>query len=1174
VTAAETLRPSDAPTDRQRFRLEDRYHATSGQVLLTGVQAVCRVPVDVRRVDARRGLNTRAFLSGYQGSPLGTVDFALRPMRSVLDEHGVDFRPGVNESLAATAVQGTQSVPDIGSSYQGIAGFWYGKAPGLDQALDPIRHGNLMGAHPDGGVLAFVGDDASAKSSTVPSSSEATLRSVLVPVLTPADAQDIVGFGLHGIAMSRASGLWAAMKIATSVADGSSIAELDLDGFDPVIPSIDGRPYRHAVMTGPVAQRAVELERSQYEVRLPLAIAYARQNRLNTIRRGGPGDGFGIVAAGKIYLELRQALLDCGLDDGALAKFGIRLLKIGMPWPLDPEIVRDFATGLDEVVVVEEKGPFLELLVRDVLFDMAQHPRVFGARGVDGTPLFPQSSEIDADAVAQGLGPRLLAQFGDIPSVRARLERLGRPRRTTLTIAKRAPYFCSGCPHNSSTKTPDGSLVGAGIGCHGMAMMMEPSQAGAVTGLTQMGGEGAQWIGQAPYTEAEHLFQNLGDGTLAHSGLLAIRAAVAAGVNITYKILFNSTVAMTGGQDAQGGYGVPQLTRTLDAEGVRRIVVTSDDTAKYRGVKLAGHAAVRRRQDLLAIQEELRATAGVTVLIHDQACAAELRRKRKRKELPDPIERAVINERICEGCGDCGRKSNCLSVVPIETSFGRKTRIDQATCNKDYSCVEGDCPSFMEVTAGSKVPTRQAPPLTATALPGVRPQPPVVDYTIRITGVGGTGVVTVAQVLATAGFLDGLEPRGLDQIGLSQKAGPVVSDLKISAQARELSNRAGAASCDLYLGCDLLVAADQTNLAVADPDRTIAVVSTADVASGAMIRRPETALPDHSPMTLAIDAATGKRGNVYLDAKSLSEQLFGGDQMANMLLVGAAYQAGGLPLSEDAIEWAIELNGVAVEENIQAFRRGRQAVADPDALATTLAGLRAPSERPVKRPSAEANEIVEATGAAGNGLSEALTLRVQDLIEYQNVGYARRYGEAVARVRRAEDERTPGADGLTRAVAINLHKLMAYKDEYEVARLALDEDERAKVQAEFGADAKVVWKLHPPILKALGMRRKISLGPWFAAVFMMLRWLKRVRGTRLDIFGYARVRRTERRLIEDYLRAIDDVLGRLRPETHELAVRIAELPDRVRGYEEVKMTNVAIYEQELHTLLGQLGLLR
>jgi indolepyruvate ferredoxin oxidoreductase len=1153
------------------FQLEDRHRATSGRVLLTGVQAVCRVPVDVRRWDLRAGLNTRAFVSGYQGSPLGTLDFTFKPMRRVLDEVGVDFRPGTNEALAATAVFGTQSVVDLGSPYDGVVGFWYGKAPGLDQAMDPIRHGNLMGTHPNGGVLAFVGDDASAKSSTVPSSSEATLRSLLVPVLTPADSGDVIRLGMHGIAMSRATGAWSSLKIATSVADGASVVGLDGDAFDPLIPTIDGRPYRHLVKTKPVAAAAVAMEQNLVEVRLPLVVEYARLNRLNTITRSRPGDKLGILAAGKIYLEVAQALHDLGLDDRALDRFGIRLLKIGMPWPLDPQTIREFADGLDEIIVVEEKGPFLEPLVRDVLFDLAHHPRVTGARGADGKPLFPQAGDLSADSVARGLAPRLLAQFGDIASVRARLVQLNRPARTLLPLASRAPYFCSGCPHNSSTKTPEGSLVAAGIGCHGMAVMMEPSQVGDVVGMTHMGGEGAQWIGQAPYTNASHIFQNLGDGTLAHSGILAIRAAVAAGVDITYKILFNATVAMTGGQDAQGAYEVARLCRTLEAEGVRRIVVTTDDTTKYRRVKLPGSASLHARDDLIKVQEMLRDTPGATVLIHDQGCAAELRRKRKRKTVPEPAARAVINERICEGCGDCGRKSNCLSVIPVETLFGRKTQIDQATCNKDYSCLDGECPSFMEVTGTTTAAKHVVAALES--LPPRTAEPRLVDgeYAIRITGIGGTGVVTVAQVLATAAFLDGLLPRGLDQIGLSQKAGPVVSDLKLSVTDTPLSNKLGAATCDLYLGCDILVAADQGNLGVTDPQRTIAVVSTADVPTGAMVRRPETALPDPRPMMQAIDAGCREGQSIFFDSKTLAQQLFGDGQLANMLLVGAAYEGGGLPISAESLEQAIELNGVAVQANLQAFRRGRQLVADPAAAARAIHALHAATEVTEPVPSPTAAAIAETVGATpGSALADLVGLRVQDLIDYQNDGYARRYADLVRRVRGAETDCIDGAEAVTEAVAVNLHKLMAYKDEYEVARLALDPAERAKITAQFGPDAKIKWKLHPPILKALGMRRKISVGAWFTVVFVVLRWMKFLRGTKLDVFGYARVRRTERRLVEEYVAAVETMVDRLTPDTHDLAVRIANLPDLVRGYDDVKMRNVELYDAQLAALLDEL----
>lgn len=1173
MTDPETLPVSQPAPHRSGFELADRYRATHGDVLLTGVQAVCRIPVDVRRHDTLHARNTRAFVSGYQGSPLGTLDFAFRPMSKELAEALVDFRPGMNELLAATAVQGTQSVPALGSRYDAVTGYWYGKAPGLDQAMDAIRHGNLMGTHPDGGVLALVGDDASAKSSTVPSSSEATLRSLLIPTLTPADSNDVVNLGMHGVALSRASGLWSALKIATSVADGSGLVHLDLDAFNPVFPMIDGTPYRHVVLTQPVAARAVAMETNLVEIRLPLAIAYARLNRLNTITRTRPGDKLGIVAAGKVYVELRQALDDLGLDDAALDRFGLRLLKIGMPWPLEPEIVKEFAAGLDEVVVVEEKGPFLELLVRDVLFDLDEHPRVIGSRGPDGKPLFPQSGDISADAVANGVGPRILAQFGDIPSVRARLVRLNRPAPLTLspTVAKRVPYFCSGCPHNSSSKTPEGSLVGAGIGCHGMVSIMEPSQVGEVTGLTQMGGEGTQWIGQAEYTDAKHIFQNLGDGTLAHSGLLAIRAAVAANVNITYKILFNAAVAMTGGQEAQGGYEITQLCRTLESEGVKRIVVTSDDLNKYRNVKFPRSVAVRPRRDLIRLQEQLRDTAGVTALIHDQACAAELRRHRKRKEVPDPAIRAVINERICEGCGDCGRKSNCLSVIPVETLFGRKTQIDQATCNKDYSCFDGDCPSFMEVTARPSAKAKAPKVAELAALPprAIPALPVGRDFTIRIIGIGGTGVVTLAQVLSTAAFVEGLVPRGLDQIGLSQKAGPVVSDVRFARQGSERSNRAGAASCDLYLGCDILVAADEGNLAVADRARTTAVVSTADVPSGAMIRRPETALPDIAPMTLAINAACAKGENVFFDTKTLANKLFGNEQLANMMLIGAAYQAGALPLSDTSLERAIELNGVAVTANIQAFRRGRQVVADPAGLQQVLDGLGgAPASfRPA--PSSRAKALAASVGATpGSTLADMLTVRVDDLIDYQNERYARRYVDTVARIHTADA--TNGA-ALTEAVAVNLHKLMAYKDEYEVARLALDKGERAKIEAQFGPGAQVKWKLHPPVLKALGLSQKITLGRWFTVFFVMLRSLKAIRGTKLDIFGYATVRRTERRLIGEYVATMEQISPRLTPESTETAIKIANLPDVVRGYEDIKMGNVARYDEQRRTLLAEFG---
>jgi indolepyruvate ferredoxin oxidoreductase len=1157
VTATFTERE----TSRRDYRLEDRYAASASPVFLSGVQAVCRIPLDGRRVDHLRGLNTRAFLSGYQGSPLGTVDFAVRPMLPLFDELGVDFRPGMNESLAATAVQGTQSVTALGSPLQGVTGYWYGKAPGVDQALDAIRHGNLMGTHPLGGVLAFAGDDATAKSSTVPCGSEGVLRSAFIPVLAPADQQDVLDLGLHGVALSRATGLWAGMKVSTNVADGAGVVTVDLPAFDPVIPE----RYQHQVRTTPVAALAVAMEQNLHEVRLPLALAYARENGLNTITVRGPADRLGLVAAGYPYLELRQALADMGLDDAALRRLGIRVLKVGMPWPLEPSVVRDFADDLEEVLVVEDKGPFLETLIKDQLCNLATRPIVVGTRDEHDRPLLPRFGGIDADTLARAMAPRILAR-GDVPSVRARLDALTAPRRATLplSVVKRTPYFCSGCPHNSSTKTPDGALTGGGIGCHGMVILMDDEQSGHVTGLTQMGGEGAQWNGQAAYAGTDHLFQNLGDGTLAHSGLLAIRSSVAAGVNITYKILYNAAVAMTGGQDGVGGYTVPQLCRTLAAEGVRRVVVTTDHPEHYRGVKLPSIADVRHRDQLQAAQEELQGMPGVTVLLHDQPCAAEQRRKRKRGLAPDPAARVIINERICEGCGDCGRKSNCLSVVPVQTELGRKTQIEQSSCNKDYSCLDGDCPSFMTVIpdpAGTG--TSRPAPIAASELAAPTQLLSADGFSVRITGIGGTGVVTLAQILATAGFLDGLAPRVLDQVGLSQKAGPVVSDLKFAAANERLSPRLNAASCSLYLGCDILVAGDRDNLTAADPLRTVAVVSTADVPSGVMVRHPETAFPAQQPTVDAIDARTRREHNAYVDAKRIADRLLGGEQLANMVLAGAAFQAGALPLSEQSIERAIALNGVAVEANIQAFRRGRQAVADPVGLEVLLSG--AGGVTPESPLPDRARDLIASVGAEpGGALDASLTLRVPDLVEYQNEHYARRYVDVVAKVRAAEA--ALGSTALTEAVASNLHKLMAYKDEYEVARLALDKTERAKIRALFGPKAKVAWKLHPPALRALGMRRKLSLGRWFTAVFVLLSWLKPLRGTPFDPFGYARVRRVERALVDEYVEVVGELVAGLTPLNLELAVRIAELPDLVRGYEHVKLANVEVYREQLAEL--------
>ena len=893
----------------------DRFAAGSGRFPLSGVQALIRLIVDVRRADLAQGLDTAAFVSGYEGSPLAGLDLELQRREQLLAEHDIVFRPAVNEELAATAVQGTQLVAGHEDArVAGITGFWYGKSPGVDRASDALRHANLIGTHPRGGAVAFVGDDPAAKSSTVPGASEFLLADLGMPVLYPADPQDIVDLGRHAVAMSRASGLWVALKIVATVADGVGLVEADPGRVTPA--AHHGRPFAHQPNARMLQPALSEMERSREGIRREVAIAYARANSVNRVENFGAAPRTGIVAGGKTYLELRQALRIIGLDEAELSARGMRLLHLGMIHPLIPDQIEEFAAGLDEIIVVEEKRPFVESAVKQILYGRPDAPRVSG-RGHAGEPLFPPEGELDADLIARGLAERLGGpQFPTVDTWRARTTK---PRPVTqLPLVARTPYFCSGCPHNSSTKAPAGSMVGGGIGCHALVLMMEPNAVGEVIGLTQMGGEGAQWIGMEPFLRTrKHLLQNIGDGTFHHSGSLAVRAAIASGADITYKLLYNSAVAMTGGQDAVGAMAIPALTRALAAEGVRRIIVTTGEPRRYRQRsfrlrhgRLAGIAEVWPRDRLAEAQQALSSVHGVTVLIHDQECATELRRKRKRGKAPEPPQHVVINERVCEGCGDCGQQSNCLSVQPVDTDFGRKTTIDQSSCNKDFSCLAGDCPAFVEVRpAGTRSRRRTAAPLGAADLPApaARFDVDAAPHTTRITGVGGTGIVTVSQILAAAAGFAGREVRTLDQIGLAQKGGAVVSDVKISASPLPAASKAAAGECDLYLGCDLLVAADPKNLTAADAARTVAVVSTTKVPTGRMVTDPGSAFPDVDAIAGQIRRAAGGRDPILLDARRLAVTLLGTDQFANMLLVGAAYQAGALPLPAEAIEQAVGL---------------------------------------------------------------------------------------------------------------------------------------------------------------------------------------------------------------------------------------------------------------------------
>ena len=1150
--------------------LDDKYLLEDGRILLTGLQGLVRLPLDQHRADRRRGLHTGTMISGYQGSPLGGLDKELARNRELVEEHHVRHVPGLNEELGATSAWGSQLATQLpGAKYDGVLAMWYGKAPGLDRAADSLRHGNFVGVSRTGGGLAIVGDDPGCKSSTIPSASESLLASLQMPVFFPGNVQEVLDLGLHALACSRASGLWSGFKIVTSVADAVATAAVAPDRVMPVMPTVEwnGKPYEHVPNANLLAPASLDMERTLLGPRTQLALAYARENRLNRIE-GAERAWLGIVVPGKTYYDLMHALRELGLGGGALERAGIRILKLGMISPLEPEIAREFARGLDEVLVAEEKGPFVETLLKDALYGSANAPRILGKQDERGEPLLPRELDLDADLIGRAVAARLSARGIRIDSVEARLRKLaeihGRP--AELPMAARTPFFCSGCPHNSSVKAPDGTLVGGGIGCHTM-VLLNPEGKGEITGITQMGGEGAQWIGMAPFTDDRHLVQNLGDGTFHHSGSLAVRAAVAAGVNITYKLLYNEHVAMTGGQAIEGQLSVPDLTRWLELEGVKRIIVTTEDTGRYRGVKLASIAELRDRKELLDSQLELAGVEGVTVLIHDQECAAELRRQRKRGKAPEPKERVWINERVCEGCGDCGEKSNCLSVLPVETEFGRKTQIHQASCNKDLTCLEGDCPSFLTVVPGEKAKHRT--PDLDVELPAPERLVGDEDFGVRMMGIGGTGVVTVNQVLGMAALLDGLHVSGLDQTGLSQKGGPVISDLRITRELLPAASKMPAGSVDLYLGFDLLGAGSAKNLLTADRERTVAVVSTSAVPTGRMVIDVNERFPELAAQLDKIDAATRSEHNLYLDAQQLSERLFGDHMMTNTLALGAAYQRGLLPVSGEALERAIELNGAAVEKNVAALRWGRAVVAAPDAVE---AATRPPETVEAVHELSDAEREIVALAVNGDAgeLRRLAELRVPELVAYQDAGWARRWAEVVRRVHVAEQERTPGHSELAEAVARQLFKLMAYKDEYEVARLHLDAVERAKLGAEFGDDAKLYFMLHPPLLRALGLKRKLKLGSWFVPAFRSLYRMRRLRGTRLDPFGAAEVRRVERELIDEYEGMVAEALGLLTPDTHDTAVELLELPDVIRGYEEIKLRNVVLFRKRADAILKRL----
>jgi indolepyruvate ferredoxin oxidoreductase len=1123
--------------------LDDKYALERGRVFLTGTQALVRLPMIQRQRDAAAGLNTACFVSGYRGSPLGNFDLALWSARRFLKQNHIHFRTGINEELAATAVWGSQQVGMFpGAKYDGVFAIWYGKGPGVDRSGDVFKHGNNAGSSPSGGVLLLAGDDHTCKSSTLAHQSEYAFMDAMIPVLNPSNVQDILDLGIYGWALSRFSGCWTAMKTIAETMDSSASVTVDPGRVDIVTPNDFDMPKGGLNIRWP--DQPLEQEMRLHKYKLYAALAFARANNLNRTVIDSPKRRFGIVTAGKSYLDVMQALEDLGIDAQHAADLGLTVYKVGMTWPLEREGVRRFAEGLEEILVVEEKRAVIENQLKEQLYNWREdvRPRVIGKFDEERNWILPSTDELTPARIARVIAQRI-QRFHTSERIQKRLAFLAEKEKALSeprAQIKRIPYFCSGCPHNSSTKVPEGSRALAGIGCHYMAQWMDRSTAT----FTQMGGEGVPWVGQAPFTDEKHVFANLGDGTYIHSGILAVRMAVAAGVNITYKLLYNDAVAMTGGQRNDAKFDVALITHQLYGEGVKKVVVVTDEPDKYPlGVDFAQGVTVHHRDELDRIQKELREIPGVTAVVYDQTCAAEKRRRRKRGLMPDPPKRAFINDLVCEGCGDCGVKSNCLSVVLLETEFGRKRAIEQSSCNKDLSCVNGFCPSFVTVHGGGlRKPDRLKASEAGQGDPPA-PQIPTLDrpYGVVVTGVGGTGVVTVGALLGMAAHLEGKGCSVLDMTGLAQKGGAVVSHIRLAARPEDIhAVRVAAGGARLVLGCDLVVAASFDGLAKMERGRTRAVVNSHETTTGDFTRNPDLQFPG-AAMADAITAAVGREAADFVDATRLATALMGDSIATNPFMLGFAWQKGLVPLAEASLLRAIELNAVAVESNKSAFRWGRLAAHDLAA---------------VERAAKPVTPLAMARADIARSLDDIAARRVEFLTQYQNAAYAGRYAALVERARRAEAERAKGMTGLAEAVARYYFKLLAYKDEYEVARLYADPAFLEKIRANFAGDYKLNFHLAPPLIApkdpATGEPKKISFGPWMLPAFRVLARLKGLRGTVFDIFGYSEERKTERALIGAYEKTVDELLASLSHDNHALAVEIASLPEHIRGFGPVK----------------------
>jgi indolepyruvate ferredoxin oxidoreductase len=1123
--------------------LDQKYTQDTGHVFLTGIQALVRLPMAQIRRDRAAGLNTAGFISGYRGSPLGGYDQQLFAARKHLEQYNIKFQPGVNEDLAATAVWGSQQLNlSPGSNYDGVVGIWYGKGPGVDRCGDVFRHGNTAGSAKNGGVLCLAGDDHGAKSSTVPHQSDHAFISALMPYLYPSSIHEMIEMGLLGIAMSRYSGCWVGMKVITETVE--TTAEIDLtDEMTPfVIPTDFEMPKGGLNLRWP--DDRYEQDRRLQDYKGFAAIAFARANKVNRITMDSPNARYGIMASGKSYEDIRQALRELGITEEVAAKIGLRLYKIGMPWPLEPEGVRQFAVGLEEIFIVEERREIVENQVKQELFNWRDdvRPRIVGKMDDHDKRFLTFAAELSVSSLASSLTERLL-RLNLNPEIanmlRAKADWFNGREATQMQATSpvtRTPYFCSGCPHNTSTKVPEGSRAFAGIGCHFMALWMDRS----TETFTHMGGEGVPWVGVAPFTKEQHVFANLGDGTYFHSGSLAIRQAVASGANITYKLLYNDATAMTGGQHVDGELSPQQVTFQLHAEGIRHIYLVSENPQLYPASDIAPGVITRHRDELDAVMKECRELKGTSAIVFVQTCAAEKRRRRKRGLMEDPARRVMINPAVCEGCGDCSVQSNCISVEPLETEMGRKRTINQSSCNKDYSCLKGFCPSFVTIDGGK--PRRRAPAELGDI--GALPEPasrPALDkpYNIAVAGVGGTGVLTIGALLGMAAHIEGKASMILDMSGLAQKGGAVLSHVRLSGHTADVTcSRIVTGTADLVMAADEIVAASKDMMTLCESSRTTGIINSHLIPTADFILNRDFNFQSRKVNSVLENSL--RKESSFFDFTKPAEVLLGDSIATNIMMMGYAWQKGLLPLSAEAIERAIEVNGVSIKMNTQAFRLGRLAAADPARLEAMMEG----------QDAAHAPKSLDAMT-----LDEIVAHRSELLTHYQSKRLATRYRKLVDKVRAAATDGGYG-EALPRAVAINYAKLLAYKDEYEVACLFTDGKFERQLRDQFEGDFKFSFNLAPPIFgggkDALGRPKKRAFGAWMLPVFRTLAKFRFLRGTALDIFGYSADRKMERDLIAGYEKDVATVLSLLSPVNADIAVELLSLPDRIRGYGPVK----------------------